>query len=395
MADVKISALPASAGLALADLLAVVDDPGGTPATQKATLTQLKTLLDTIYAPVTGGAYVLKAGDTMTGLLTIAQATANTSALVSTGYSLTGANAQPMLSWAGTWNTSGIPTAISLNITDTASNAASLIADWKVNGLSKFSIRKNGLINHVNSIEFNMAVDNTPMFTGPGVGITGAASTVVAEFNSLWTTTGTPTSLAVDVLADFGPSGAESFLFNAKYASVSAFSIRKDGLVRVTGSILFTNNSFDIGAAGATSPRTGYFGTSLFVGGTTTTGLLGHRTFGAISFSSDGVWAFRDNAGTSFGRLQFGGTTSAFPSIKRTGAGLEVKLADDSAYAVVTASMLRLTPALTVATLPAAGTQGRIAYVTDALAPAFLAVVVGGGGIITTVFDNGTNWVSV
>lgn len=390
--DSTIGNLSQTAAVLLTDK--VPKEPTAGPPAEYYTISQLKTLLDTIYAPVTGGAYVLKAGDTMTGLLTIAQATANTSALVSTGYSLTGANAQPMLSWAGTWNTSGIPTAISLNITDTASNAASLIADWKVNGLSKFSIRKNGLINHVNSIEFNMAVDNTPMFTGPGVGITGAASTVVAEFNSLWVTSGTPTGLQVGVI-DLAASGTESFLFNAVFNTVSAFSVRKDGLVRVTGSILFTNNSFDVGAAGATSPRTGYFGTSLFVGGTTTAGLLGHRTFGAISFSSDGVWALRDNATTSFGRLQFGGTTSAFPSIKRTGAGLEVKLADDSAYAVITASMLRLTPALTVATLPAAGTQGRIAYVTDALAPAFLAVVVGGGAIITTVFDNGTNWVSV
>lgn len=41
MANVKISALPASAGAALADLAAIVDDPSGTPATQKATLQQI------------------------------------------------------------------------------------------------------------------------------------------------------------------------------------------------------------------------------------------------------------------------------------------------------------------------------------------------------------------
>jgi hypothetical protein len=48
----------------------------------------------------------------------------------------------------------------------------------------------------------------------------------------------------------------------------------------------------------------------------------------------------------------------------------------------------------TVATLPAAGTVGRIAYVTDALAPAFLTIIVGGGAINSPVFDNGTNWVA-
>ena len=49
--------------------------------------------------------------------------------------------------------------------------------------------------------------------------------------------------------------------------------------------------------------------------------------------------------------------------------------------------------AYTVATLPAAGTAGRKAYVTDALAPTYLATLVGGGAVVTEAFDNGTNWV--
>lgn len=58
----KISALPASAGLTLTDIFPVVDDPGGVPVTQKATFSQLATLLGT-------GDFVLKSGDTMTGVL--------------------------------------------------------------------------------------------------------------------------------------------------------------------------------------------------------------------------------------------------------------------------------------------------------------------------------------
>ena len=49
--------------------------------------------------------------------------------------------------------------------------------------------------------------------------------------------------------------------------------------------------------------------------------------------------------------------------------------------------------AYTVATLPAAGTQGRRAWVTDALAPAFGAAPVGGGAVVIPVFDNGTAWI--
>lgn len=46
MADVKISGLPASAGLAAADLFAVVDDPSGSPVTQKATMAQMQDFIE-------------------------------------------------------------------------------------------------------------------------------------------------------------------------------------------------------------------------------------------------------------------------------------------------------------------------------------------------------------
>jgi len=47
----------------------------------------------------------------------------------------------------------------------------------------------------------------------------------------------------------------------------------------------------------------------------------------------------------------------------------------------------------TVATLPA-GTIGMRTYVTDALAPTFLGVLVGGGAIKAPAFYNGTAWVA-
>lgn len=47
----------------------------------------------------------------------------------------------------------------------------------------------------------------------------------------------------------------------------------------------------------------------------------------------------------------------------------------------------------TVATLPA-GTQGDTAFVTDALAPTYLAALVGGGAVVTPAFHNGTAWVA-
>jgi len=55
---------------------------------------------------------------------------------------------------------------------------------------------------------------------------------------------------------------------------------------------------------------------------------------------------------------------------------------------------LTTAPGFTVGgTLPAAGNVGRRAYVTNALAPAFMAIVAGGGVVVTPVFDDGTNWI--
>lgn len=69
---------------------------------------------------------------------------ANTTPFTASGYSLTGTNAQSLFDLSGTWNTSGTPTAFKLNVTDTASNASSLLMDLQVGGTSRFSITKAG-----------------------------------------------------------------------------------------------------------------------------------------------------------------------------------------------------------------------------------------------------------
>ena len=119
----------------------------GTLATQSPTGTPDGTKFlrdDNSWQAVNLSAYLPLAGGTMTGALTITQATANTSVLTSTGYSLTGSNAQSLMDLSGTWNTSGTPTLIKANVTDTASNAASLLMDLQVGGSTKFRISKLG-----------------------------------------------------------------------------------------------------------------------------------------------------------------------------------------------------------------------------------------------------------
>jgi len=93
----------------------------------------------TLTVPATGTAALLGA-NVFTTLQTITQANANTGILASTGYSLTGSNATSMIDLAGTWNTSGTPTLIKANVTNTASNGSSLLIDLQVGGSSRFKV---------------------------------------------------------------------------------------------------------------------------------------------------------------------------------------------------------------------------------------------------------------
>lgn len=82
----------------------------------------------------------------LAGSQTIATS-ANTTALALSGYSLTGANAQSMVSLDGTWNTTGNPVALRLSIVNTASGATAKFLEFlggAAGATSLVSVDKNG-----------------------------------------------------------------------------------------------------------------------------------------------------------------------------------------------------------------------------------------------------------
>lgn len=113
-----------------------------------------------------------------------------------------------------------------------------------------------------------------------------------------------------------------------------------------------TDNTYDIGASGATRPKDIHLAGILRAGGfaqattffaTSATASFQNTGGTGIDFRANGVAILHNNAGTDFGRLQFGGTTSSYPAIKRSSAGLKFVLADDSNittinYAVVSST---------------------------------------------------------
>lgn len=90
--------------------------------------------------------------------------------------------------------------------------------------------------------------------------------------------------------------------------------------------------------------------TTIFAGAGNSIVFTGKAKFNS---PSDGVIQLLNQAGTDFTRLQFGGTTSSFPAIKRNSAAIDVRLADDSAYANFNANTIE---AMANLRLSAAGT---------------------------------------
>jgi hypothetical protein len=97
------------------------------------------------------------------------------SSLVLTGQSITGTAANSLLDMTTTWNTSGIPSAIKLNVNDVASNAASNLLDLQVGGSSKFKVDKVGLLK-VGGIGFS---NSYGIITEGGISV-GSGATFIA-----------------------------------------------------------------------------------------------------------------------------------------------------------------------------------------------------------------------
>ena len=89
------------------------------------------TLLDTDVTSALGFTPVSSLNSSLTGLTTL------------TGTTQTGSSEVGTLSLAQTWNTTGSPTAIILNVTNTASGSARLL-DLKTGGVSRFAVDKLG-----------------------------------------------------------------------------------------------------------------------------------------------------------------------------------------------------------------------------------------------------------
>ena len=369
-----------------------------------------------------------------------------------TPVALTGSSATSSLSIAQTWNTTGTPTALDLNVTDTASNASSLLMNLRVGGTSRFSVTKAGY----GTFAAGSSVQPSIMIAGGG-GNSGFGSTNGFDYSYIragaafaffgferfdvssntalnWSSTGaaggTPDLTlrrdAANTLAQRNGVNAQAlrvyrtftdtsnFIYGASgygaiFGDTSVFDVGTRGLGtgaagsplrictvgnnliylntnsvnrwQVTGTGHFVaeaDNTYDIGASGANRPRDIYTAGKIDIGN----GNLTLSNDVRLSRRASGVLLLDNNGGTDFGRLQFGGTTSSFPALKRSGTTLETKLADDSGFAPHAAEWLSVTDGVTA---PGAA-AGRARIYVDS-ADGDLKVVFADGTVKTIVTD--------
>jgi hypothetical protein len=173
--------------------------------------------------------------------------------------------------------------------------------------------------------------------------VTGTSNTAGQEFRidgSQGTGTGAGGSLVFRV-APAGSSGS------AQNALASVWQISGAGHF-----LAGADNTYDIGVFNGNRPRYGYFGSGVAVYGSSA-GVM-------MLQGGDGVLRLLNYSNNNFDRVQFGGSTSSFPALKRSSAILQARLADDSAYTTIDAEH-RLQGTVP-ATASSTGTAGDIRY---------------------------------
>ena len=153
---------------------------------------------------------------------------------------------------------------------------------------------------------------STVVAFGPS-GLVGSQTTPAVQINQVWNTSGN-IDAALRVNVTNITSGASAKIFDVQIGGVTQFNVDKLGNANVAGNVRASGAIISIASTGEF-----YF-----------------TNRSQIFSPADGQVDLTNNAGTSFSRLQLGGTTSSFPAIKLNGAALNFRLADDSGDASVT-----------------------------------------------------------
>ena len=241
-------------------------------------------------------------------------------------------------------------------------------ADWQISGTSKFKVSRTGTVTIAAGAGYGLiGSPNTGLFpTAYGFDLYGnlapAANTSYFSIYGRSSTATTGTVYGIDLggisTSSTGltfAAGAGSGLF--KPLSIN-YTINNSGAQSGTATGIFLNatetalnsmahNLMDLQIGGTSKFKVTNGGlvtisSTLNASGDVNAGIaqgLGITSRVYMNSSATGILTLLNWAANDWSRLNFGGTTSSFPALKRNATGLDVRLADDSAYAPITASI--------------------------------------------------------
>ncbi|MEI6871837.1 MAG: hypothetical protein WCL08_06090, partial [Verrucomicrobiota bacterium] len=150
----------------------------------------------------------------------------------------------------------------------------------------------------------------------------------------------------------------------------------------------------NIGQSGLSVPAEGYYGINSVTSGANVDAGNGANNDVRLYRDAAAVLALRNTTNAQTFRVYGTTTGNKYLSLSHDGTNAIIS----SSSGAITAGITFALKAYTVATLPATAATGMVtgatAYVSDALAPTFLAALTGGGAIATPVFYDGAAWVS-
>jgi hypothetical protein len=299
-----------------------------------------------------------------------------------------------------TWNDAAVTyTGLQVNVTDTASNAASLLADFQVGGSSRFAIGKTGFTFRAATIFAGISSDGSGRIllnssTAGGVRVSGdlqigLSDTVLLRdaANTLAQRNGTAQQESRIYGTYTGPGNYRRLALKMDTAGVAQ-------IVAEGGGAGASGNRLEFVTGGATRMTVAADG-NITASGTVTgaSGAFGNWTLGADILATTPGGSVQVSGVGSF---RFGG---AGERIYNSGSAIKIRNAANTLDAALTCSDLTASGSIktggyTFATLPTP-TTGMRAYITDGAAiPVFMANAAGGGSTVTPVFYNGTNWIN-
>jgi len=230
--------------------------------------------------------------------------------------------------------------------------------------------------------------------TNRSLTVTGATVTAnhpILELSQTWNNAAVPftgISLVVTETAALGGSNLLSLV-----RGTNSFVVDRNASIVTPGLITITSNTstlrFRNGATTLSSPATADTQLGAADAAAPVAQTLNVQSVSAGTSNTAGAnWTIQGSAGTGTGA----GGSIIFKTAPAGTTGTAQNAYVD-AVTIDSPGTLRV-KGFTVATLPAAGTAGRMAYVSDQLTacPALGGTFTGGGAVVCKAFDDGTNW---